>query len=271
MKTFILGLMVLPILLDAQIVTFDFEEWINEENYERPVEWETSQDTLFSRIVKSDDSSNGEYAMKFLSDVTSGFLGCETFARAQFKIDNPSTSNLLLECDVKVIPLDLNENPFFSLMVQLYKNGNFVDEVEWETEESIMEYEKITLDLPYSHIDSVEIIIWGGAISTATDACVQNTEAWIDNIVLKEDVVNSQKVVEYERVGISYNIAQRTVNISGDYSKYNKYIISDISGRLIQKGNLSHQTISFDGNGIYILNLIGPNHKMAVEKFVCNK
>ena len=267
MKAILVYLLIMPFLSSAQVASFGLEDWENISTFEKPIGWETTQDTLFDRILKSSDSSEGNFAMHFVAQSSSAFLMCDAYAWTSFKIENPSSKYLALTFDVKIIPEIDMTTPFFVANVEVYQNGTAIGNATWRPVDAILDYEKILLEIPYVEIDSMTITFGSGAIGSSVDDCYAKTEAWLDNIVVVEGITNTTFNVNNNVLKIAPNPISHFINIEGDIKRFSAYEIISTSGQLMQKGKMTDSQIDFNLTGIFFLRLLSEN-KVRQLKFV---
>ncbi|NNL93131.1 MAG: T9SS type A sorting domain-containing protein, partial [Saprospiraceae bacterium] len=243
---------ILPLGLCGQLISYDFEEWETFFNYEKPVGWETNQDTIFQSLTKDSDSASGDFAMKLFSESTSGFFGCISSAQTSAVFDAPSPLTLQLKAFVKIIPETAATKPNFVISVSVFNNSTFLDNISYETDTAITEYEEITMDIPFHFVDSLVIRISSGGFPTAVDGCEGHTIAYVDDVSIVENIISSNSKLEEEDFSFYPNPSNGFLNIESE-NAYVTYQVRDIIGQKLESGVIENGRINLLSKGNLIV------------------
>lgn len=182
-------------ILYAQVPNGGFEEWILEQNYERPALWMTNQDANLARFERDTQRVEGLYSLKILSETNSGWEVCANKAWMGIKLEAQSGKNRGLAFFVKSIPHSANISGEVHLNIhgKLFAEGSVIHEYSWKAETAIPEFTEIIIPLFRTAADSIIIEISGGSLSGATDLCSSRTISWVDGFRIIEipDVIDS--------------------------------------------------------------------------------
>ncbi len=190
-KTLLLVLFaLLQITIKAQILNPSFEDWEPIQNFEKPLHWETNQDSNFERFVKDTDAVQGNYSLKIIPGPTSDLQECTNTATAGFKLEGPVGENKLLTFFVKTKFEKSNTSGFifFEIYGNFYAQGADAGNFRWETYDEINAFKKIKLPFDSSIADSLKITIESGSARDSEGNCIRKSISWLDEIAIEESL-----------------------------------------------------------------------------------
>ena len=258
----------------AQISNGGFEIWVQESNYERPADWITNQDSVYRRIEKDTVAVEGNYSLKFVSEVTDPFEGCESSAYTVIPLNEPLPSNSVLEFYVKVVPMDdsTSELVFLRVITALRKDGPVISNNVYESFIPIQEFTKVELPLTNEPADVLEIGISGAAISSPTDGpCLRRSTTWIDGMNIRSDITGTTSVlIQSSDISVFPNPSHGSIDIRSKSDQHIQYELYSNIGQLVEIGKINGSSLNIDEPGTYFLKLIvgQGNHQMILTKFI---
>ena len=191
-KTILLTLFtIFQLSLISQVLIESFEDWEPSLFFEVPANWETNQDSNFARFEKSTEAVEGDYSLKIIPGTTSATQGCISVAQKGISLNGSVGQDKLLTFFVKTIPENPNisESVFLRVSGSFYKQGSFVGNYSWNATEKIESFEEFSISFPNADIDSIAIVISGGAEEGSNDECETRSISWIDNFQIKDSEV----------------------------------------------------------------------------------
>jgi hypothetical protein len=180
----------------AQIPNGGFESWVRNQNVDIPLYWETNQDSTLIRFEK--DSTHfleGKYAIKINPCLNChGFLeDCHSYLKTSVKLIAPLGDKKSLTFYGKFIPEITNStgNVYLFVGCRMFKNGIYKYNVFWSNKTPLNEFKKIQIPFPHSDVDSLDLVIAGGATDNPSDGCTWYSTSWIDAVSIADtDMTN---------------------------------------------------------------------------------
>lgn len=266
----------------AQISNAGFEEWEQIQNYEKPMFWDTNQDSTFTRFEKGEISVEGEYSLKIIPSTP--IMSCMSIARIGVKLQTPIGENKSLTFFAKSIPFPSNdeETVFLQVSGHLYSGGNFESNYVWETFDRIDDFTKIQIPITYPNVDSISIVIAGGASLRPADGCENYSYSWIDGMKIEElEVVSSHSELEVNDTEIAIfpnpsngiieiNDKGNTIFNNNVNNNVNRFYLYSLDGRLVKSGHLTDGTINTQNilAGNYLIKLTNDDQSFEITKKV---
>ena len=241
----------------GQIPNGGFEDWESIQNFEKPVYWNTNQDSSFIRFEKDTFSVEGNYSLKIVPSSFSAWQECMSIAITGIGLDMPVGEGKCLTFHVKTTPDTTNqsENTFLQIRGNLYELGTYVTNYQWETNEIIDEFSTIEIPILNPNIDSLTLSIFGGAVNGATDGCSYRSYSWVDGIEINPCGISmNSELLEYEnKINIYPNPSTGRIIIEQQNKKYSHYQIIDIYGRTVVEGELGSSIIKLESKGMFLI------------------
>ncbi len=262
---FLIFTVFLPFISLSQIPNGGFEEWEVVDNKEKPVFWETNQDTIHRRISKDSISIEGDYSIRFESDATTGWSECTSKIAIATGFNEPLKDEIILSFYLKLEPLNPNDATYFNIFLRPSFEGTFLNSFVWQTDLTYDEFTLIEIPLGYSAIDSVYIEIGAGALNGADDGCYNQNICWLDRLDLKERTTNVEENETPNQISVYPNPSTGKINLKGSISNFEEYAIYDLQGTLITKSKIKDTTIDIESKGIFLLELRSSNPQ--IEKY----
>ena len=237
--------------LNAQIPNGGFESWVEEYNYEKPTDWNTNQDTLYSRVLKSDESIEGEFSLLLSSESPSAWVDCNSLTTISTAIDPINSEGEHLSFYLKCLSID-STDIFFHFRAIYYANETKISEDSYIPQSALSEFSLIELgDIPIGS-DSLQIVIVSGASNGADDGCYNYTNAWVDGLRLNKrtSTIQDNSPISFE---VFPNPSAGVFNVKQQGNEYKNYRVLDILGREIQTGNLTYAKFELTKKGPYFL------------------
>lgn len=108
----------------AQIPNFSFEEWDNIDNYEKPRHWDTNQGIMYARIEKDTIAVDGDYSLKFLSNIPTAWFDCPGRIQTGIGFGTQLGEGMSISFYAKSIPLEDSQWAFLGARQFCYSDGN---------------------------------------------------------------------------------------------------------------------------------------------------
>ena len=233
--------------------------WDEEFNYEKPTNWWTNQDTMYTRIEKDTVSMEGNYSLKMVPSVGSSWQGCESLAGIRVNFDSVLEDNSVLTFYVKTVPEDFAEDSSVYLLIFgfTFNSDSVIGGFNWRTEIPIFDFERVDIPLPGENIDEMTIIIYGGAGTSPWDGpCLGRSITWLDEMTIDSRTsiqpLRSQEEIEFEVYPIP---STGVVTITGRDNQNIRYELYSLIGELIAKGEVDQGQLNIYNKGEYILKL----------------
>ncbi|GJM32311.1 MAG: hypothetical protein DHS20C18_13120 [Saprospiraceae bacterium] len=267
---FSLIILISPNYLYSQIPNGGFENWEIIDDYEKPVNWETNQDTNHIRFEKSNISFEGEYSMKIISSSLTAWTECNSLAQTSVKLDPYEGENRSLSFNLKSIPDTLNQtgNLFFILRVIFFESGNFESDYQLERYDIIEEFTFVEIPMSNPNVDSLEISIIGGAWNGPADGCHDRTITWIDNFMINT-MLTSTIDNTINNINIFPNPSKGIIEVQSRAYQFNRFELINSQGIIVERGNIINSSIRTNSTGLFVLKLILENNNGI--KFVSKK
>lgn len=270
--TFLITVLFLLLIenLNSQVLNSGFEEWEQIDNYEKPIFWNTNQDTNHLRLVRDTLSVEGNYSLKFIPNYNSAWETCESLVYSGIKIDSPLSSGQSLYFYAKLIPDNLNEVVFLAVRVQLFSGGEFKDFMQKFYFEPMPEFTEFEIPFQSKDIDSLTLAFYGAASSGLDDACHFQSFGWVDAVSIgASSTLGLGEISKYD-VSIFPNPSSGLVSITGLQNEVFKYYLFNTLGMVVKSGLIRSSQIEIVNNGFYILVIEPVNFpkKRTIEKIL---
>ena len=253
----------------SQIPNASFEEWEMIDNYEKPVGWETNQDTFFTRVTQdSVFKMDGNYSMHFVSHAPSAWQDCTNRLSTSIVLNDGLEENQSFYFYLKLLSINANNDVYFQVLIQGYKNGQnlgYIDSTFWG---KVEEFELIELPMDFAGAELINFEFLGGALNGATDGCVVRSVSWLDGLEIKDGSPTSINYIENPAINISPNPSFGEIEIQGDWGKYQSYQVYDLLGKELENGNLQSSELNLKSKGILFLILKSHNGNQSVFKII---
>lgn len=244
----------------SQIPNGGFEDWNSIQNYETPINWDTNQDSMFTRFEKDPISVEGEYSLKIIPSSETAWTECMSLAFTKVKLNSSVGENKSLTFYVKSVPDKLNQTEyvFLDINFRFYESGVFVNDYQWETQEIIEEFTYQEIPILNPNVDSLEIYIFGAALNGAADGCYNKTISWIDNFEINTTQITQIKEVDKiaENVIVFPNPSKGIINVQNNGNLISEFELIDSRGIIVERGHLINSTINTNKTGLFFLKLI---------------
>ncbi|MEM1325409.1 MAG: T9SS type A sorting domain-containing protein [Bacteroidota bacterium] len=259
----------------AQIPNGGFEDWELIQNFEKPIFWETNQDSNFVRFEKDTISIEGNYSLKIVPSTFTAWQECMSYSSTGIHLQTSVGENKSLTFFVKSVPDSTNqfESVFLRISGRFYVGGNFETDYEWETYERIDDFTKVQVPILNSDVDSLTIQIFGGALNGAADGCHNRSISWVDGIGIAETEIinsNSELTTENSKVLIFPNPSNGIIDVVQSKNKITNYQLYSLGGKLIEIGRLNGERVILKNRqkGIFVLILTNENQSFELSKKV---
>ncbi len=238
----------------SQIPNGGFENWENIQNYEKPLYWETNQDTNFVRFVKDTFSYEGVFSLKILTDPSViAFRNCMSMASAAVKLNASLGENKSLYFYVKSLSDNSLGTTFLKVSGKCYQGQTFIAEYNWENHEEIATFTEIELPLTNPAIDSLSIHIWGGAINGAADGCHNQSVSWIDGFEIKDSEISNTRTIHKPEISVFPIPSTGKLQLKGAVELFKTYKVFDLTGRELESGIIQESKINLTSKGMLLL------------------
>ena len=244
--------------LDSQIPNAGFELWESIDNYEKPLNWETNQDTNHTRFMKSEDSVEGDYSIKIIDSSQTAWTNCNNLARTGVKLTTPIGEKKALSFYVKSVLDSFNQSGYVFISIQIYtfESDNYIERLDWMNYDVIEEFTKQEIPILNPNVDSLDIKIIGGAANGAADGCHDRNTTWIDafkiDTLLSLSILNESPILD---VSIYPNPSHGTIHIQSKVDLFNRYELISIQGKIVERGAFARSSIKTDRKGMFFLRL----------------
>lgn len=257
----------------AQIPNGGFEDWELIQNFEKPIFWETNQDSNFVRFEKDTLSIEGNYSLKVVPGSFTAWYGCMSYTWTGVHLQTSVGENKSLTFFVKSIPDSTNQFEWVFLRIsgKLFIGGNFESNYKWETFDRVDDFTKIQIPILNPNVDSLTIQIFGGALNGAADGCPNRSFSWIDGMGIAEtEIINSisEFTTENKKVSIFPNPSNGTIEVVQSENKITNYQLYSLGGNLIEAGRLNGKMINLRNTqkGLFVLRLTNANQSFELTK-----
>ncbi|MFK7773551.1 MAG: T9SS type A sorting domain-containing protein [Saprospiraceae bacterium] len=255
--------------LFSQIPNASFEAWEMIDNYEKPVDWDTNQDTSLARILQdSVFKMDGEYSMHFVSHAPSAWQDCTSRLSTSIVLNDGLGENQSLFFYLKLLSINANNDAYFQIRMEGYKNGQnlgYVDSTFWE---EVEEFELIEIPMDFAGAELINFEFLGGAVNGPTDGCHVRSGAWLDGLEIKNSSSTSLTKIEKLAIKIFPNPSFGKIEIQGDWEKYQSYQVYDLLGKELENGNLQSSELILKSKGILILVLKSNSGNQSIFKII---
>lgn len=242
----------------SQIPNGGFEDWEAIQNYEKPLLWQTNQDTNIVRFIKDTVRAEGAYSLKIIPGTGLAFWDCRSIAWASAKLAIPVGNDQSLYFHARSIA----DNPFGGTYLEVsgkfYAGGTFVSNYEWKTFDEMVNFTAVELPIPSLGVDSLTINIFGGALNGATDGCGNKSFSWVDDFEIEPSTTTDIPEVFDEPPIIAFpNPVGDIVRFESPYSSaWEKIEVFDSAGKMVIKvTNTIEMEIRGLSPGIYFVRL----------------
>lgn len=269
-KLFILLLFVMTsFTFFSQIPNASFEEWEMINNYDKPIDWNTNQDTFFTRIIQdSVFKMDGNYSMHFVSHAPSAWQDCTNRLSTSITLNDGLAENQSIYFYLKLLSINANNDAYFQVRIQGYKNGQnlgFIDSTFWS---EVEEFELIEIPMNFAGAELINFDFFGGAVNGGLDNCVVRSTSWLDGLEIKNSTTTSIHTAENSALKIFPNPSFGKIEMQGDWEKYQSYKIYDLLGRELEKRNLQSSELILKSRGILFLVLESNNGNELIFKII---
>ncbi len=255
--------------LYSQIPNASFEEWEMIDNYKKPLNWDTNQDTFFTRIIQdSVFKIDGDYSMHFVSHAPSAWQDCNNRLSTSIVLNDGLEENQSFYFYLKLLSINVNNDAYFQIRIQGYKNGQnlgYIDSTFWE---EVEEFELIELPMDFVGAELINFEFLGGALNGGLDNCVVRSVSWLDGLEIKNSSSTSINKIENFVIDIFPNPSIGNVKIQGNWEKYQSYQVYDLLGKELEKGILQSAELMLKSKGILFLVLKSNSGNQSVFKII---
>jgi hypothetical protein len=242
----------------SQIPNGGFEDWETVQNYEKPLLWQTNQDTNIVRFAKDTIRAEGAYSLTIIPGTGSAFWECRSIAWASAKLAAPVGDDQSLYFHARSIA----DNPFGGTYLEVtgkfFAGGTLVSNYEWKTFDEIVDFTAVELPIPSPGVDSLTINIFGGALNGATDGCGNKSFSWVDGFEIKPSTTtNIPEAFDKPQIIAFPNPVGDIVHFdSPNSSAWEKIEVFDYSGRRTREASNTNQ-LGVGGlpGGVYFVRL----------------
>ena len=171
--------------LTGQVPNGGFEDWELTGFHEKPVYWTTNQDSVFARMEKdSIFKVEGKYALRLFPSSLTAWTDCNSIAKLQMALPSSIGPNksLYLYARSLLHRNNTSGNTFLRIIIKLYEKGKKVSSHDWESHRVMSQFEKFEFPISHDSVDSLSVVIIGGAVNGPADGCLDPTISWIDGI-----------------------------------------------------------------------------------------
>lgn len=249
----------IPFISLSQIPNGGFEGWEMVNNKEKPVFWESNQDTIHRRIFKDSVSVEGNYSIRFESDVATGWSECTSKIATLTGFEEPLEGETIVSFYLKLQPLDPTDLPHFFLLIRPSLEGTLLNSFVWQTENIYDEFTFIELPLPYAAMDTVYIEIGAGALNGADDGCYNQNICWLDGFEMKGRTTAVEEFDKDAQVRIYPNPSTGKIHLGGEISDFESFVLYDLDGKIIQASKIENLGIEIPKKGTFIIELNSEN------------
>lgn len=264
-------LVILSFPLFSQILNSSFEEWESFPTYDKPLHWETNQDTNFVRFIKDTISYEGDYALHAVPSGVSAWTNCASVAKVGVKLAAPIGSNQSLYFYLRTLSVNANDDTYAEVSGKLFLDQTFVSNYYWITSEEYPEYSLIEIPIDEPTIDSLTIEIWAAKANAANDGCFGASQVWFDNFYIAEKSITAIKSLDEINVTIFPNPSNGRIELKGDIAPFKKFRIINLLGQEVAGGNLENAAIEINDVGVLFLILENEKGETFVGKILNQK
>jgi len=269
MRNFLPALFLLSILFPnssfGQFNNWDFEEWEIVDGEEVPVGWHTNQDSTRLRIMKTDFSYEGDYAMQMIANAPGLFQGCYASAATGVKLEQPSSDQDSLSFAFKIAASPGSPSVFFLAKIWRFVDGQRQAPILWTQHEKVNAFKRISLPLEMNGIDSLEIEFFTGGLANGVDECIHKSQAWIDDVQYVSGLTSSISENKLD-FNVYPNPSTGIINITNDEKSELNYELYNMNGQLLERGTTINK-INLRNKGLHYLRIHDQNGS-AIEKVV---
>ncbi len=245
----------------CQIPNGGFEYWENILNYEKPVLWQTNQDSNIVRFVKDTIRTEGAYSLKIVPSAATAWLDCRSIATTSAKLVAPVGDNQSLYFQVRSVPDNQFGGTYLEILGKFYAGGTFISNYEWKNFEEIEDFTAVELPIPSPDVDSLTISISGGAINGAADGCSNMSFSWVDGFEISSStLLNIPETLDESSVLFFPNPVRSKLYFEGHPNKiWKKIEIFNPSGVIVKQflnETNSYIDLSSLREGIYFIRFL---------------
>lgn len=277
MKFFIITSLLFWLHFDlfAQIPNGGFEFWEQMQNFEKPLLWNTNQDSNYVRFIKDTDVYEGNYSLKIVgSSNATGWNNCNSQAQMGMNFDIPLQMDKSLTFYVKCIPDSTKALSGSYLIIEgsLYSGSELKGKIKWQADAPIYTYTKIQIPIQEPNIDSINIVILGGAANGADDGCYDYSISWIDGLsIAPTTLVTTKESIPFEKsISIFPNPSSGRVELANSKTFFSTYMLYSLEGKLLENGKVHQNTIQLNPiyHGTFILELMDDEGSKIHKKLI---
>ncbi len=242
----------------CQIPNGGFEDWETVQNYEKPLLWQTNQDTNILRFMKDTLSAEGDYSLKIVPGTGSAFWDCRSIAWTSVKLTAPVGDDQSLYFHARSI----SDNPFGGTYLEVsgkfFAGGTLVSNYEWKNFDEIVDFTVVELPIPSPDVDSLTINIFGGALNGATDGCGNKSFSWVDGFEIQPSTTTDipEAFSEPQVTAFPNPVGDIVRFDSPNSGAWEKIEVFDYSGRRSKEAlNTNHLSVGGLPSGIYFVRL----------------
>ncbi|MFK8009845.1 MAG: T9SS type A sorting domain-containing protein [Saprospiraceae bacterium] len=206
--------------------------------------------------------------MHFVSHAPSAWQDCTGRLSMSIELNDGLEENQSLYFYLKLLSINANNDAYFQVRVQGYKNGQnlgWIDSIFWQ---EVEEFELIEFPLNFAGAELIQFEFLGGAVNGGLDNCVVRSVSWLDGLEIKNNSITSIDKNENSPTKIFPNPSFGKIEIQGDWEKYQSYKIYDLLGKELENGNLQSSELTLKSKGILLLVLISNNGSQSIFKII---
>lgn len=256
----------------SQIPNSGFEDWDDPFNPTVPLEWTTNATANLERVVRTDDRTEGEFALKLIPSSLSAWQGCGSVVYVDVPLPNPLDPMQSLYFNTKLLPLDTVSNEgILNVQMEYFLQDSMIYSLGWQTREPILDYKTIEIPLPNLPADAFRLTFAGAAVNAPDDGCLLKSEIWIDEVEISKRGLTATSELDRDQTAIYPNPSSGHFHIVQADAAYDRVDIYDFSGKLIRSQGMSSSGLIIDAKGTFLIRLwesasgAGVTHKVVVE------
>ncbi|MFK8009846.1 MAG: T9SS type A sorting domain-containing protein [Saprospiraceae bacterium] len=257
------------LFLFSQIPNGSFEEWEQIGNNVNPVNWQTNQDELTTRIIQdSIFKIVGEYSMHFVSQPPNTSQDCNNTLSSSFIVNGGLGENKSLFFALKLLSINSDNDVFFKVDISFFKNGQSLGAIDTSFQEEYDEFEIIEIPLNFPEANLIFLTFTGGAENGFVNNCFRRSVSWLDGLIILNSSITSINEIENPSIKIFPNPSFGKIEIQGDWEKYQSYKIYDLLGKELEEGKLQSAELRLKYKGVLFVILESDSGNQSIFKII---